>query len=1168
MLNQNAQHIASQVDCHDAAKSRVVGEVVRLSGVVRLLAIVVVGIPLLFGGVAASFVRADDPLPVIRPASSSRAQQQPSSELQEPVKKTSQLGSIQKRLPIIQGFLRAARPKPTAAASRPPRPIAVYPRRPRQNRPTTPGSIPTYRQFPLKPGSNTEVPPEIQLDPARRVRTENAKRPSNAPIDDRRTATRTQQPVKIEPKSELDLTIDRLLKRLDSTDAQVRRAAATELRWIGPKAKGALPALYKALDDGSPVVRIAATTAIWEIAHEPGTVVPVLLELLQTEDPAVRTLAAHALGTIGTEAKRGLPDLYRVLASSSGLFQVNIAEAIIHIDDRDNLAFDALLAALKDPTADVRCQAAYAMSAAAVSRPQEIIHALSTLQNDDDPRVQAAAKLTASQLKDAAFVVRQAKREARTDKLMGLVRLLQSDDATQRKDGAARLAWLGADARPVLPLIEQRLSDESAVVRATAAWAVWEVGRRSSTAIKTLVPLLDQQDDQLATLAAYVLGSMQIHAQPALRPLRRKMAASDGMLQLHLAEAIAKIDPTDKAATNVLTAALEDANPDVRSKAAFALSVVDVQQVGRVIPHLSFRLEDDVEQVRTAARLTLVGYLELTKPGLTGLTAYVLGKQGQEATPLLPELHSQMKQSRGFARLQMAEAITRIDPSDRSVGDILLAAFDDANPEVRSQAAFALSTVDVRWIGRVIPRLASSLNDDDEGVRTAARLTLEGYLQSKEPGLLAVTAYMLGRVGPQADALLPELRRLLNTGRGLDRMQLAEAISRIDPNDIAAVDVLTAALSDSDATVRRQAAFALGSVSARHIGRVKRPLSHAIEDRDEQVRQAARLTLSGLRIDPTSVSPRLAQTTRTTKPQQDASPRRASDPAAGTRTFQTTKAPPFPPRLPTQPEPVAAANNKTDTEKKPATQPTPAVVWVRNNAIVDAPVPTAPMLPAVPPSVASQTSQPRLLPIDLDANNDDTEPRTRVAMLQPIPTADTEAPPSTPNRKRLGIFDIDGQSLMSYSQAIPYDEQGKLQPVPEDDPKTAAAFRAARIAAGYDDEFIRQSMGTSRGWAPYSYYWEAAALAHRPVYFEETNLERYGNSFGLVQPVVSAAHFFGTMPLLPYIAVVNPPRKATYTLGHYRPGSDIPFRYHRLPIRLDGALVEAATIWGLVLLIH
>ena len=93
-------------------------------------------------------------------------------------------------------------------------------------------------------------------------------------------------------------------------------------------------------------------------------------------------------------------------------------------------------------------------------------------------------------------------------------------------------------------------------------------------------------------------------------------------------------------------------------------------------------------------------------------------------------------------------------------------------------------------------------------------------------------------------------------------------------------------------------------------------------------------------------------------------------------------------------------------------------------------------------------------------------------------------------------------------------------------------------------------------------------MCQRPLYFEESNLDRYGNSFGLTPPVVSAAHFFGTIPLLPYLLAVDPPHKCTYTLGHYRPGSDIPFRFHRLPVRLDASLVEAATIWGLVLIIH
>ncbi len=106
------------------------------------------------------------------------------------------------------------------------------------------------------------------------------------------------------------------------------------------------------------------------------------------------------------------------------------------------------------------------------------------------------------------------------------------------------------------------------------------------------------------------------------------------------------------------------------------------------------------------------------------------------------------------------------------------------------------------------------------------------------------------------------------------------------------------------------------------------------------------------------------------------------------------------------------------------------------------------------------------------------------------------------------------------------------------------------------------------GWGDSSYPWSATKSWHRPLYFEEVNLERYGyQCHPVLQPLVSGAHFFLTIPTLPYQATVHPPRECIYTLGHYRPGSCVPWQRHCLPWDARAAAVEAGVIVGLVFLI-
>lgn len=109
---------------------------------------------------------------------------------------------------------------------------------------------------------------------------------------------------------------------------------------------------------------------------------------------------------------------------------------------------------------------------------------------------------------------------------------------------------------------------------------------------------------------------------------------------------------------------------------------------------------------------------------------------------------------------------------------------------------------------------------------------------------------------------------------------------------------------------------------------------------------------------------------------------------------------------------------------------------------------------------------------------------------------------------------------------------------------------------------------STRCWPMLTYQWAATCLCYQPLYFEEINLERYGYGCGkCLQPAASAAHFFGTVPILPYCMAVNCPGECNYTLGEYRPGSCAPWRTTCPGPSAIGGLTEAGVVVGLVLLI-
>ena len=169
-------------------------------------------------------------------------------------------------------------------------------------------------------------------------------------------------------------------------------------------------------------------------------------------------------------------------------------------------------------------------------------------------------------------------------------------------------------------------------------------------------------------------------------------------------------------------------------------------------------------------------------------------------------------------------------------------------------------------------------------------------------------------------------------------------------------------------------------------------------------------------------------------------------------------------------------------------------------------------------------------------------------------------------------------------------EQLPLQPAPpagSDDPCAAAAEKplgeltiniqapAGELPRDFATDCWEQieteagPFAGARCWPLFTYHWNATCFCHRPLYFEEINLERYGYGCHdcLLQPAASAAHFFATVPALPYCMAAECPGECIYTLRHYRPGSCPPWRRHYPP--RDGlAALTAGGVWtGLIFLI-
>ncbi len=108
----------------------------------------------------------------------------------------------------------------------------------------------------------------------------------------------------------------------------------------------------------------------------------------------------------------------------------------------------------------------------------------------------------------------------------------------------------------------------------------------------------------------------------------------------------------------------------------------------------------------------------------------------------------------------------------------------------------------------------------------------------------------------------------------------------------------------------------------------------------------------------------------------------------------------------------------------------------------------------------------------------------------------------------------------------------------------------------------------SRDFVDTTVTWKASGACHKPLYFEDVQLERYGHEWGpVVQPVLSTAHFFGDVLVLPYKMGIHPMNECQYSLGYYRPGSCAPWTIGPVPISLRGALLQAKVVTGAALIL-
>ncbi|MEZ6060665.1 MAG: hypothetical protein R3C19_09905 [Planctomycetaceae bacterium] len=108
---------------------------------------------------------------------------------------------------------------------------------------------------------------------------------------------------------------------------------------------------------------------------------------------------------------------------------------------------------------------------------------------------------------------------------------------------------------------------------------------------------------------------------------------------------------------------------------------------------------------------------------------------------------------------------------------------------------------------------------------------------------------------------------------------------------------------------------------------------------------------------------------------------------------------------------------------------------------------------------------------------------------------------------------------------------------------------------------------TSGDWVAYRPNRNAFPICYRPLYFEDPNLERCGQSHGCLTELTSAVHFFGRVPVLPYLMTANCPHKCVRALPDCPTCHEFGSDAYLPPLDAKATGVEAAAVVGLIFLL-
>jgi HEAT repeat protein len=592
--------------------------------------------------------------------------------------------------------------------------------------------------------------------------------------------------------------IPELTRSLTDPDAKVRGYALLALRRLGPQARVALDPICERLADVDATVREYAVDAYWNIRQDADAVTQAIVARLGDDEERVRSAAAKVLERIGPP---GVPAVVEMLESDSAAARVAALNILRRIGwDRSRSEVDEAVRKRVDD-ADPAVRAVALRSIVLWGRPRsgEIRDLLAQpVGSNMDPMGQLADAVFGPQATALNAIIRlgpeaagnlpdvvglfdekpnsageriRRAREAPEDQLL---RMAATISYTRLGMALAALRSMKAAARPAVPRLFELFDESTGTYRFEIAWTLIEIGADRQNVIDRLLPLLADPDGDNCHAAGCLL------AYASAEEGRRQVAAlipqiSPDQIAAHpwALHAISGMARVAQEAVPALTILLEHPLDDYSYwRLVDTLGAIGAD-AGSAVPALAGLLARDPASLKFSTRLAIIGSLGTLGPAARQAIPVLISELSTITTHHISKRELKYAHSRGLRAVIMA--LTLIDGRDPAVLAALRTQLtsDDADASNAAlDALLQLSPDSPHLLAELLNRRPRvNLSGPESWIFAVGRMTcgrqsaigpLTDALRDPDPQTRKLGAWVLGRLGSDANAALPALHDALS----------------------------------------------------------------------------------------------------------------------------------------------------------------------------------------------------------------------------------------------------------------------------------------------------------------------------------------------------------------------------------------------------------------------